>query len=294
MVNARKKSKECVGTLQQIRYLIQPYLRRRKTIAELEVNQNTHIVFHRFLDKSSLFLSIREFYKIINHILESCEEAKLDRRLITFSFDDGYKEALPVINFLLEKNFSVKLFVCNNIVTSTLLLKDAIAKTKFREGFPNIIDATARKLTTNRRLNYFLRINRTLMEQMTYREYVELTLQLNDSKDSFVFDGMYISVEDIRRLLTFSHFKIGCHSSYHYKLSNMNDEEIICDLGCNKSLLENTFQTTISEFAIPYGIDNNTNIDLISTLFPCVYNSKKEQCEGAEGREAGDILKYEP
>ena len=214
-----------------------------------------------FLKKNYKIVSLDTVYNIL------ASKKKINKRFVTFTFDDGYIDNLTYAYPIFKKyNAPFAIYVTTSFperqgILWWYLLEDTIIKNKFvkfKIGNKNIVfDCTTQKrqeTTFNKIVNLIL--------STKHEEYLSVLKSIFESYKVDLYkktDELALRWKDIIELSKDPIVTIGAHTSNHYVLNTLTETKVIHEVIDSKKLIESKINIPVNHFAYPFGSKNEVN-----------------------------------
>ncbi|WP_459210771.1 polysaccharide deacetylase family protein [Aquimarina rhabdastrellae] len=204
-------------------------------------------------------ISIEDYYQ---------KKFKKDTLNIALTFDDGYlnnyKYAIPILK---KYNAPASFYITTIHNDYSFLWPDFIDLVSFYTTKKEILFNGSLYLKNKK--NEFIHHGISLKTQCKNLSFTQIQLLFNlfetdwmDIKDSLSDYWELMHPHHIKEIATDPLFTIGSHAHTHANLASITVDEAISEITTSKSLLETYCDTTITEFAFPFGYYNQELIDL--------------------------------
>ena len=249
-------------------------------VMKLKYTSNHILGFHRIIneDEKSNFdlanfeVTIQRFKELIEfYQSQGFEIVTLDKfitnnmdrqKKVVFTFDDGYEDIqskiLPVIK---EYKIPITIFCVQNYLNRTLIKWDYILDRIVAESndlnqllshceiIPTVPKSNLQKINVYKLIKDKFKL---LNNNKNFHIIEDFCLKFGENKVSSV-NNLLLNEEQLKSLSKESLVTIGSHSSNHYVMTEINDEEVNKELINSRLYLENLCQREIKHFCFPYG-----------------------------------------
>jgi peptidoglycan/xylan/chitin deacetylase (PgdA/CDA1 family) len=256
--------------------------KKRKPVF-LEKNKSYSLLYHSFTEYDRRYYvntcAYEKFYQDILKLKKcfnfSNDLSTLYSRSIYLTFDDGYKSALPILEFCELNHIPTIVFLSAQVFQEKLLPKDMIYQVcrSVPRGTRLIF---AGVVVTVRSNNEFYRdylgmnFNRRAISFYSYGDYLDEAEKFFNKYRNFIMyiddDLRHMSQEDIDIIKNFKYCRIGSHAQFHYDLRNLGEDELMFEMRDSKNNLENFFGKEIECFSCPYGFYNERVISIAKKI----------------------------
>jgi hypothetical protein len=187
------------------------------------------------------------------------------RECVTFTFDDGYRSALPAIDMLLHKGFRVIVFFPLCDPAFRYIPKDCLRIVLDRLSVGGVLHIGDMRLTVrckekhSRRL-LAMRINRFLMKKFSLSDYNAIYYDFQHRYRSVIespcAEHELMTPDELLPLLRRTNLlRLGAHGRSHYPFDGLkNPEEMAKEILEPRYELEKLFYVNIDCVAYPYGL----------------------------------------
>lgn len=208
-----------------------------------------------FLKKNYHFVPLDDFIKF----------EKSERKKISITFDDGYKDnliyALPVLN---ELNIPATIYIVTKFLKGEFdiwwyELKDYIFENTKDLKF--IFDNNKYNFsikTEKEKLKCFNRLN-NIIKKLNKNKQRNFLKEMTNSSVRKQYKNILLSKEDLNILISNPLITLGAHSHNHLSLKNLNKEECVEEIKKSKQTLEELMKCKVDHFSYPYGDKNDVS-----------------------------------
>jgi len=208
------------------------------------------------------FISLDDAISVIKGIKKNS-----DKPFIVITLDDGYKDnyinAFPIF---IKYNIPFTIFIATDFPDNKAFLwwyiiEEIILKHN------NVILSTGESFdcsTIENKINAFMRIRAIVLELPYHNfEFSFKNLFTHYHVDSSEYNEMLISWEELKKMSNNPLCTIGAHSVSHYRMSLLNNTDIINEICESKRRIENITGHKVNHFAYPFGTSNELNSNVI-------------------------------
>jgi len=245
-----------------------------KLIRSLSFNSLLNISYHGIVSNNATYFSPRHvtidnFEKHLSYFIKNFDVISLpeafelyrsgkatQRKTLTISFDDGYKNNLDLALPLLEKYELPATFFISSICTQEVNLQalwpDVIA-TLFYFNKKKSIEINGRVFNNLSSLSNFIKYSSASNQQQIVTHIVE-KYAIEDSLKQLPEEiWMMMCNSDIQQLAQSQIVSIGSHGHQHFNLGNINISDARREMLHSKELLEETISKEVDMLAFPDG-----------------------------------------
>jgi peptidoglycan/xylan/chitin deacetylase (PgdA/CDA1 family) len=245
------------------------FFKKRKPVF-LDKNKSYTLLYHSFTEYGRRYYvntcSYEKFYgdilKFNKYFDFSNDFSVLSPKSIYLTFDDGYKTALPILEFCELNRIPTTVFLSARVFQGEMLPKDMIYQVCrcAPKGFSlALADITVKVRSNNKFYRDYLgmNLNRQAISRLSYKDYLVEIEKFFKKYQHFIDhiddDLRHMSQEDINIIKNFKYCRIGSHAQFHYDLRNLEEKELMFEIGDSKKSLEDFFGKNVECFSCPYG-----------------------------------------
>lgn len=221
----------------------------------------------------SILTSLKKKYEIIslNDVTTYLSE-KHKKKFVVFTFDDGYKDnltnALPIFK---KHNVPFTIFLTSDFMDRKAilwwyLLEDLLL------SHNEVILSNGKKFacsTMDEKSHAFLTIRDEILKINQNSLFEGLTKLFDGYKIDWFSkcEELCLSWDDVQRLTKEPLVTLGAHTQHHYNLTLLSTEDDVYEeIMAGIKTVEKHINTTLSTFAYPYGLANQREISVVSSM----------------------------
>ncbi|TGL59766.1 hypothetical protein EHQ58_08475 [Leptospira ognonensis] len=210
-----------------------------------------NLVIDTFLKSGYSFISFDAFVKEI-------EQKSNAKKIITITFDDGYKDNFDIaLPYFESKKIPFLIYLTTSFLDGTAQLW-WFALEAYLDSEGEKVDPAGNKytgLSLNQKLHLFLSWREQILKSTESKE--NAFKQLFGNLDWISLNRqLALSWEDTCVMQKSNLVSFGSHTINHPNLAECSEEEVRKELSLSKSYLEKKLETSISHFCYPYGSRN--------------------------------------
>lgn len=201
------------------------------------------------------FISLDDFF------IKLTNSSFIDKRNLILTIDDGYRDNYTY-GFPIFKKHQIPfcIYLCTSFLDTPNMWWFSLEDFLLQNTSIMINDKISDITTIETKRKVFLQIRSLILKQMNTQTTAQKILStFNIPHNINSYKDLSLTVEQIKQMLDYGGFTLGCHTHSHFVFNNLGFEEIKKDIFKSLEIINQVFNITSEHFCFPFGGNDQIN-----------------------------------